>query len=139
MDRKQTPHVPRPAAVHSQLARRADIHSCSDLRDSSHPDQQCPWQGTAVDSNQAPQGPLGTDDWRPFVRASGRRYSFWSARARNRAPNRGLRLDYVLASPAAAASVCDAFVLDDVVGSDHCPVGVDLAWPPAEADASGRL
>jgi len=58
-------------------------------------------------------------------------YSYWSMRARNRPWNRGLRLDYTLGSSAlwradAAPAALDAFVLDDVLGSDHAPVGVDL-------------
>ena len=55
-------------------------------------------------------------------------FSYWSVRAGNRQYNRGLRLDYFLASPAAATRGCvlDAFVLDHVAGSDHCPVGIDL-------------
>ena len=44
--------------------------------------------------------------------------------------NRGLRLDYFLASPAALGHVSDAFVRDDITGSDHCPVGVDIEMPP---------
>jgi len=33
----------------------------------------------------------------------------------------------VLASPAAAKRVTDAFIWPHVTGSDHCPVGVDVA------------
>ena len=56
-------------------------------------------------------------------------FSYWSQRARNRNVNRGLRLDYFLASPAAMPLVSDAFVRDDIYGSDHCPVGVDIELP----------
>ena len=38
----------------------------------------------------------------------------------------GWRIDYVLASPGAMKYVQDAFILSDVLGSDHCPLGVDL-------------
>ena len=41
-------------------------------------------------------------------------FSYWSQRARNRNVNRGLRLDYFLASPAAMPLVSDAFVRDDI-------------------------
>lgn len=62
-------------------------------------------------------------------------FSYWSVRAGNRPVNRGMRLDYCLASPRLVngdfangdvGCVHDAFVLDqDTVGvSDHCPVGV---------------
>ncbi|CAM9720188.1 unnamed protein product [Ectocarpus sp. 6 AP-2014] len=57
-------------------------------------------------------------------------FSYWSVRARNRPVNRGMRLDYCLASRGLVGGdgVHDAFVLDrDTVGvSDHCPVGVVL-------------
>ena len=43
-----------------------------------------------------------------------------------RAKNIGWRLDYVFASPAAMKFVKNGFILPDVQGSDHCPVGVDL-------------
>ncbi len=53
-------------------------------------------------------------------------YSWWSQRFGVREKNIGWRLDYVLASPAAMKFVRNAFILPDVKGSDHCPVGVDL-------------
>ncbi|CAM9658539.1 unnamed protein product [Discosporangium mesarthrocarpum] len=54
-------------------------------------------------------------------------FSYWSMRAGNRAFNRGMRLDYCLASPTLAEDAHDAFVLDATVGvSDHCPVGCVL-------------
>lgn len=53
-------------------------------------------------------------------------YSWWSNRPGIRARNVGWRIDYVYASPAAAARITDAFILPDVMGSDHCPVGVDI-------------
>ena len=40
--------------------------------------------------------------------------------------NVGWRLDYVLASPSAMRYVRHAFHQPEVMGSDHCPVGVDL-------------
>ena len=56
-------------------------------------------------------------------------YTWWRQWGGARERNVGWRIDYVLASPAAAAQVSDAFIWSDVTGSDHCPVGVDLAWP----------
>jgi exodeoxyribonuclease-3 len=53
-------------------------------------------------------------------------YSWWSARAGARVRNVGWRIDYVMASPAARPFVTDAFIHPNVMGSDHCPVGVDL-------------
>jgi exodeoxyribonuclease III len=54
-------------------------------------------------------------------------YTWWSQRFGVREKNIGWRIDYVLASPGAMVHLRDAFVLADVQGSDHCPVGVRLA------------
>ena len=37
------------------------------------------------------------------------------------------RIDYVLASPSAMKFLREAFIWPEFLGSDHCPVGVDLA------------
>jgi exodeoxyribonuclease-3 len=50
-------------------------------------------------------------------------YSWWSYRAMARQRNVGWRIDYFLAS-GLLDQVADAFIWDDVAGSDHCPVGV---------------
>lgn len=54
-------------------------------------------------------------------------YTWWSQRQGVRERNVGWRLDLVLASPGALEHLRDAFIQHDVFGSDHCPVGVDLA------------
>ena len=54
------------------------------------------------------------------------KYSWWSYRFSARLKNIGWRLDYFLASEDALNMVNDAFILNDVMGSDHCPVGIEL-------------
>ena len=54
------------------------------------------------------------------------KYSWWSYRFSARLKNIGWRLDYFLASKEALNMVNDAFILNDVMGSDHCPVGIEL-------------
>ena len=54
-------------------------------------------------------------------------YTWWRQFGGAREDNVGWRIDYVLASPSAAKKVQNAFIWPDVLGSDHCPVGVDLA------------
>ena len=54
-------------------------------------------------------------------------YTWWRQWGDARARNVGWRIDYVLASPSAQRRVYDAFIWPQVSGSDHCPVGVDLA------------
>lgn len=53
-------------------------------------------------------------------------YSWWSFRANARAKNIGWRIDYVLASKALIGKVRQAFILPNILGSDHCPVGIDI-------------
>jgi exodeoxyribonuclease-3 len=66
------------------------------------------------------------DTFRRFEPGPGH-YSWWSQRFGVRARNVGWRIDYVLASPAAMGFVRHAFIQPQVTGSDHCPVGVDVA------------
>jgi exodeoxyribonuclease-3 len=65
------------------------------------------------------------DTFRAFDARPGR-YTWWSQRFGVRARNVGWRIDYVLASPAAMRFVRGAFIQARVLGSDHCPIGVDL-------------
>ena len=65
------------------------------------------------------------DTFREFEKGPGH-YSWWSQRPGVRESNVGWRIDYILASPAAAAHLRGAFIHAHVQGSDHCPVGVDL-------------
>lgn len=53
-------------------------------------------------------------------------YSWWSVRQGVRGRNVGWRIDYVLVTPGLLPRLRDAFILPEVPGSDHCPVGVDL-------------
>ena len=54
-------------------------------------------------------------------------YSWWSYRANARAKNIGWRIDYVLTSQGLIENISDAFILPEVMGSDHCPVGIDIS------------
>lgn len=54
------------------------------------------------------------------------KYSWWSYRGGARAKNVGWRIDYFLASAKLSDRIEEAFILNDVHGSDHCPVGVKL-------------
>jgi exodeoxyribonuclease III len=53
-------------------------------------------------------------------------YSYWSMRFRAREKNLGWRIDYFMVSERLFNRVKKAFILDDVMGSDHCPVGIEL-------------
>ena len=53
-------------------------------------------------------------------------YSWWRQFGGARESNVGWRIDYVFASPSAAKKVEKSFIWPQEMGSDHCPVGVDL-------------
>ncbi len=66
------------------------------------------------------------DTFRYFYPDTENVYSWWSYRAGAREKNVGWRIDYFLVSQSFIPSVKDAFVLNKIMGSDHCPVGIDL-------------
>lgn len=53
-------------------------------------------------------------------------YSWWTYRFGARARNAGWRIDYVFISPDLLPHLKDAFILKDIMGPDHCPVGIEL-------------
>jgi exodeoxyribonuclease-3 len=53
-------------------------------------------------------------------------YTWWSHWGNARARNVGWRIDYFLVSEKLKKHVSDAFILPEVLGSDHCPVGIVL-------------
>ena len=53
-------------------------------------------------------------------------YSWWSYRFSARAKNAGWRIDYFCVSECLKDRLQDAKILTDVMGSDHCPVELDL-------------
>lgn len=57
------------------------------------------------------------------------RYSWWSYMMKSRERNTGWRIDYFLVSERLADKVIDADIKDQVMGSDHCPVTLELDMP----------
>ena len=55
-------------------------------------------------------------------------YSWWSYRAAARQRNVGWRIDYFVVSERLRGNIKDAYILPEVMGSDHCPVGLDMLW-----------
>jgi exodeoxyribonuclease-3 len=65
------------------------------------------------------------DTFRLFTQGNGH-YSWWSHFANARARNVGWRIDYVLVSASISSKVRSASIHADVMGSDHCPVSIDI-------------
>ena len=53
-------------------------------------------------------------------------YSWWSYMFQSRAKNVGWRIDYFVVSNRIFPKVTDSFILNDILGSDHCPVGIEI-------------
>lgn len=54
------------------------------------------------------------------------RYTWWDMKTRARERNIGWRIDYFFVTPGLLESVTGAFILPEVEGSDHCPIGITL-------------
>ena len=53
-------------------------------------------------------------------------YTWWSYRTKARNRNVGWRLDYFFVNEEFKDNVVDSYILSDVMGSDHCPIGLNI-------------
>ncbi|MBC8185727.1 exodeoxyribonuclease III [candidate division KSB1 bacterium] len=65
------------------------------------------------------------DTFRMFVEGGGH-YSWWDMRTRARNRDIGWRIDYFYISENLKNEIKSAFILKEVLGSDHCPVGIEI-------------
>ncbi|MBP9748243.1 MAG: exodeoxyribonuclease III [Candidatus Pacebacteria bacterium] len=65
------------------------------------------------------------DTFRIFTQGNGH-YSWWSNFGNSRARNVGWRIDYIFVSQKLAKKVKSAKILPEVMGSDHCPVLIEI-------------
>lgn len=65
------------------------------------------------------------DTFRMFTKGNGH-YSWWSHFANARARNVGWRIDYIFVSQKLSKKVKKALILPEVLGSDHCPVLIEM-------------
>ena len=54
------------------------------------------------------------------------KYSWWSYMMKAREKNVGWRIDYFVISDRLRSSLKDSFILNEIMGSDHCPVGIEI-------------
>ncbi len=66
------------------------------------------------------------DTFRHFYPETTEAYSWWSYRAGARAKNIGWRLDYFCISEGLKSELKSASIMADVLGSDHCPVAIEI-------------
>ena len=68
-----------------------------------------------------------TDTWRSLNPDTEGVYSWWSYRFNARKNNAGWRIDYFIVSDRLMDKVKDARIHTDIMGSDHCPVELELS------------
>jgi len=66
------------------------------------------------------------DTFREFEQG-GEHYTWWSQMGNCRPKNVGWRIDYTIISKSLRPRLERAFILPEVMGSDHCPVGIELS------------
>ncbi len=66
------------------------------------------------------------DTFRHFHKGEGEHYTWWDYKTGARARNIGWRIDYFFVSENLLPKVKKALILNTVMGSDHCPVGIEL-------------
>ena len=66
------------------------------------------------------------DTWRYFNPAETNKFTWWSYMGNARANNVGWRLDYFLISKDYIDKVKSSLILDNIMGSDHCPIELNL-------------
>ncbi|MCM1322384.1 MAG: exodeoxyribonuclease III [Bacteroides sp.] len=67
-----------------------------------------------------------TDTFRFLYPEKEHEYSWWSYRFHAREKNAGWRIDYFLVSKNLNSKILDAKILQEIAGSDHCPVELDI-------------
>ena len=67
-----------------------------------------------------------TDAFRYFYPDTEQIYSWWSYRFKAREKNAGWRIDYFIVSPALKDKLQDASIHTEIMGSDHCPIELDM-------------
>ena len=67
-----------------------------------------------------------TDSYRKLYPDKENAYTWWSYMGNARAKNIGWRIDYFLTSNRICDKIKEAYIFDKILGSDHCPVGLDI-------------
>ncbi len=61
-----------------------------------------------------------------FLHPNDVKYSWWNYRFKAREKNAGWRIDYFVVSKELLSKIEDSLILNDVFGSDHCPICLEL-------------
>jgi len=122
-------------AYTERLRKKKPVIFCGDLnvaheeRDLAHPKANMMNPGFYIDERDWMSAMLAkgyADTFRLF-QPDGGHYSWWSYRMNARRKNIGWRIDYFIVSNELVPRVQNAYILPEVMGSDHCPVALELA------------
>jgi len=117
-----------------KLEKRKPVIVCGDMNvahteiDLTHPKANVKNHGFTLEERAGFSAFVGAgfvDTFREFEKGGGH-YTWWSQFGGARARNVGWRLDYFLISAALRPRLKRAFIRPQVMGSDHCPVGIEL-------------
>jgi exodeoxyribonuclease-3 len=118
----------------SQLKSQKPVIFCGDLNvahkpdDLANPKQNDGEHGFTKEEREGIDNVIKAgfvDTFRYFTKGGGY-YTWWSHWANARARNIGWRIDYFFVDKSLKNKLKDAFILDSVELSDHCPVGIEL-------------
>ncbi len=118
-----------------QLEKKKPVIFCGDLNvahtpdDLARPKENVGLKGFTDEERQGFQNFIDAefvDTFRMFKKGNGF-YTWWSHFANARSRNVGWRIDYILVSKTLEKKVKSANILPQVLGSDHCPVTLDIA------------
>ncbi len=118
-----------------ELEKKKPVIFCGDLNvahkeiDLARPKQNVGKHGFTDEEREGFDGILAAgfiDTYRSLYPNKTDVYSWWSNFGKSRERNVGWRIDYVCASKQLKKNIKDAFILPEVFGSDHCPVGITL-------------
>jgi exodeoxyribonuclease-3 len=106
-----------------------DLNVAHEEKDLAHPKANMMNPGFYIDERNWFSAMLtkGYADTFRIFQSEGGHYSWWSYRLNARRNNVGWRIDYFIVSNELAPRVKNAFILPEIMGSDHCPVALELA------------
>ena len=117
-----------------QLEKRKPVIFCGDLNvahtpdDLAHPKANEGEHGYTKEEREGIDAIIKAgfvDTFRLFTQGNGH-YTWWSHFANARANNSGWRIDYFFVSKKLVPKIQKAEIFPDIVGSDHCPISIEL-------------